>query len=327
MSAQHLADELAAKPEALTRLADGLTRRDPYSALPTLVDDEPAAVLLLGTAAARYACEAAASRLRLAGFGAVAEYASAADSVPAGPDTLVVAVAVGAGQRELCTALDHYVEQSAIIVLAEDPDAPASRYADVLVPLRAGPELSGLACRGYQHALALLLLLADWLGAPRAGAGPNVVATLRRAANANADLLERCPMWLPETAELLGDGGVHAVAPAERLASARQAALAVRQGPVRAAHAVETGEWAHTDRYLAAIEDYRALLFTGSHYDDRFAAQLTELHGTFVAVGGEVEGAAAVVRYLGDDDPDVALLTEPLIAELLAAQWWGEQPV
>jgi hypothetical protein len=28
------------------------------------------------------------------------------------------------------------------------------------------------------------------------------------------------------------------------------------------------------------------------------------------------------VRYPGDGDPDVGLLTEPLVAELLAVHWW-----
>jgi hypothetical protein len=30
------------------------------------------------------------------------------------------------------------------------------------------------------------------------------------------------------------------------------------------------------------------------------------------------------VRYPGDDDPIVALLTEVIVAELLAAHWWLE---
>jgi len=29
------------------------------------------------------------------------------------------------------------------------------------------------------------------------------------------------------------------------------------------------------------------------------------------------------VRYAGDDDPDVALLTEVLVAEVVAAAWWA----
>jgi glucosamine--fructose-6-phosphate aminotransferase (isomerizing) len=39
-------------------------------------------------------------------------------------------------------------------------------------------------------------------------------------------------------------------------------------------------------------------------------------------IGAEPEGASAVVRYPGDDDDIVALLTEVLIGELLAAHWW-----
>jgi hypothetical protein len=40
------------------------------------------------------------------------------------------------------------------------------------------------------------------------------------------------------------------------------------------------------------------------------------------------EGAPAVdriIRYPGDDDPDVARHTEVLVPELLAATWWRQQ--
>jgi glucosamine--fructose-6-phosphate aminotransferase (isomerizing) len=43
-----------------------------------------------------------------------------------------------------------------------------------------------------------------------------------------------------------------------------------------------------------------------------------------VTVGAEPDGVAATVRYPGDDDPIVALLTEVIVAELLAAHWWLE---
>jgi hypothetical protein len=45
---------------------------------------------------------------------------------------------------------------------------------------------------------------------------------------------------------------------------------------------------------------------------------------TVITVGAEVPDAAAAVRYLHDDDPDVALLTETLVAELVAAYWWAQ---
>jgi hypothetical protein len=60
----------------------------------------------------------------------------------------------------------------------------------------------------------------------------------------------------------------------------------------------------------------------------RFDAQIMEWVGrrgsTVVAVGDDVEGAVAAVRYVHDDDADVALLTEVLVAELVAATWWNE---
>jgi hypothetical protein len=37
--------------------------------------------------------------------------------------------------------------------------------------------------------------------------------------------------------------------------------------------------------------------------------------------GGDVPGAAGSIRYRGDDDPDVARLTETLVAEVVAATW------
>ncbi len=323
MSAELLAADLEGKPDAMNALANQLVRRDPFAALPSLLDDEPAGILLLGVGSARYACEVAASRMRRAGLGATAEYASAAHSLPPGPDTLVVAVAVGGGLRELCTSLDRYVEHCAIIVLADAPDSPVARYADILVPLQAGEEKSGLACRAHLHALAMLILLGQQLGAPPAGASSNTALSLRRAANATSGLLERAQQWLPRVVESVATpDGVHFVAPAERMCSAQQAALMVRRGPVHAAHAAETGEWSHTDRYLAAITDYRAVLFTGSHYDARMAEQLVQLRGAFVAVGREVSGAKFTLRFPGDGDADVRLLTEPIVGELLAEHWW-----
>lgn len=328
MSAESLSADLAGKPAALTALARRFPRWDPYAALPALLDDEPAAVRFLGLGAARHACRAAAARLRLAGIGATADFSSSAQEPPAGAETLVVAVSLGGGQRELYTALDRYVARSPVILLTPEPDAVVARYADLLVPLRAGEEASGLGCRAYQHALALLLLLGHRLGAPVSGSSGNFPGLLRRVANAVTSLLESAPDWVPEAARALrSEHGLHVLAPVERMASAEQSVRALRQGPVRVAHACETGEWPYTDRYLAAVTDYRALLLAGSTYDVRFAEQLGQLRGTFVAVGPtpgreRVPGAELTVRYPGDTDPDVSLLAEPLVAELLAAHWW-----
>jgi hypothetical protein len=52
-------------------------------------------------------------------------------------------------------------------------------------------------------------------------------------------------------------------------------------------------------------------------------AEWTTARGTtVVGVGGTVPGARFEVRYPGDDDDDVRLLTEVLVPELVAARAW-----
>ena len=53
----------------------------------------------------------------------------------------------------------------------------------------------------------------------------------------------------------------------------------------------------------------------------RQLAWLAKRNATVVGVGGEVAGARTVVRYAGDDDPEVAAHTEVLVGELVAATW------
>ena len=132
-------------------------------------------------------------------------------------------------------------------------------------------------------------------------------------------LAESRASWLPAVADALdGPHGVFAIAPAERWSSAAQSALMVREGPRRPATGSETGDWAHVDVYLAKTLDYRALLFTGSRWDAQALDWLGRRGATWVAVGGEASGARVTVRYPGDEDAEVALATETLVAELVA---------
>ncbi|GAA3115331.1 SIS domain-containing protein [Planomonospora alba] len=312
----YLAD-LEAKPAALAGLADALEGGDPFAGIP-----EPARirrVLLLGMGSSRYAAGVAALRLRAAGVDAVAEYASAPFSYPPSPDTLVVAISATGGSRETLDAVARHRGRSFVLAVTERPGSAVTEGADLVVPMRAGEERGGVACRTFQHTLALLLALTGRL----TGTGPDVPALLRRSAEATADLLDRRGEWLDGAAALLdGPAGVYTIAPAERLSSAEQSALMVREGPRRPADACETGDWAHVDVYLTKTLDYRAVLFPGSRYDGQAMEWVRERGSTVLAVGGELPGAAACLRYRHDDDPDVALLTETLVCELVAARWW-----
>ncbi|MET8158061.1 SIS domain-containing protein [Sphaerisporangium sp. NPDC005289] len=315
--------DLEAKPAALAALAATLEERDPFEDIPR----EVRRVVFLGMGSSRYAAGVAALRLRSAGVDAVAEYASAALGHPPSRDTLVVAISATGGSRETLDALARHRGRSTVLALTNTAGSPVTEGADLVVDMAAGEERGGVSCRTFQHTLALLLALQARL----TGVKADVPGLVRRAAEANADLLDRRGVWLDDALTLLdGPHGVYAIAPAERLSSAEQSALMVREGPRRPADACETGDWAHVDVYLTKTLDYRAILFPGSRYDGQAMEWVRQRGSAVLAVGGATEGAvkgalegARTLRYAGDEDADVALLTETLVAELVAATWWS----
>ena len=243
--------------------------------------------------------------------------ASVEASYPPDPRLVVVGISANGGSKETLALLGQHHGTSRTVALTNNPDAQLP--VDRTVLMHAGRETGGVACRSYVHTLALLLQLEQQL----TGGLPDLETQLHRAADAAAWLLSRRDEWLPPLQRALGGpNGTGLLAPAERLSSALQGALMVREGPRRAADACETGEWNHVDVYLTKTLDYRALVFTGSRFDGDAVQWMRERRSTFVAVGGQLHGAAYELRYPGDDDPVVALLTEILIPEVLAATWW-----
>ncbi len=308
--------DLEAKPAALTGLAGELRHSDPFAGLADRVaGGKIRRVLFLGMGSSRYAAGVAARRLRAAGVDAVAEYASAAGSYPPGPHTLVVAVSATGGSAETLAAVEPYDD---IVALTNVEDSPLAGRAGLVVPLFAGAERSGVACRTFQHTLALLLRLEEVL----TGRALDVPGRCVRAAEASADLLDRRARWLPAVLSTLdGPDGVYALAPAERLSSAEQSALMIRESPRRPATGCETGDWSHVDVYLTKTRDYRALLLPGSRWDAPALEWLRQRGSRVVAVGADVPGVEYSVRYRHDDDHGVRLLTEALVAELVAEAW------
>ncbi|WP_435742058.1 SIS domain-containing protein [Nocardioides sp. SYSU DS0663] len=308
--------DLQRKPEALRALAALLRAGDPWADLPLV----PERVVLIGMGSSTYAAGVAAARLRARGVVAVAERASS-DLLPAwGAGTLVVAISASGGSVETLDALRRVHPEATVVALTNTVDSELAARCSVVVDLAAGVEEGGVACRSFQHTLVLLLALeAHLAGAPLAPLVETVLAT----ATASEHLLGTRDEWLPEVCDLLdGPAGAHVVAPARRLASAQQAALMLREGPRRAAVGCEAGDWAHVDVYLTKNTDYRLLSFAGSSWDAGILEWTLPRSTTVVSVGGALEGAAHTVRYPGDDDDDVRLLTEVLVAELVAARLW-----
>jgi glutamine---fructose-6-phosphate transaminase (isomerizing) len=298
------------------------------SALLTLLDDPPSwpsmgvgPIVLTGMGSSWFAADVAARRMRRHGIAAVAELASVEATLPPSPDLTLIAITASARSAETVALLQTHAGTSNTIVLTND--VSVTLPADHTIDMRAGVERGGVACRTYLHTVVALLALEEQL----AGIDLRLGERVRRSAAAIAYLLDRRDGWMPAVLEAIdGTEGLWLLAPVERLGSALQGALMVREGPRRAADGCETGEWNHVDVYLTKTLDYRALVFTGSRFDADALKWMTDRRSHRVTVGGEPardgDGLSASVHYPGDDDPIVALLTEVIVAELLAAHWW-----
>ncbi|WP_401000203.1 SIS domain-containing protein [Agromyces sp. GXQ0307] len=303
-------------PESLGRLADALDAG--LAGLDRLALLGASRVLVVGMGSSRYAAEVVARRFRAVGANVLVELASVELLPPAAHDLVVVAVSATGGSVEVLRAIERYRGTGRLVAITNREESPLAEAADVVVPLGAGVEASGVACRTFRATFAVLdEVLAELLGTAPAARFDAVA--VRRAADANAALLESSADWLDPLADLLtGPDGTWTLAPAERLSSAQQSALMLREVPRLGAFASETGDWSHVDVYLTKTQDYRALVFAGSAWDTQALDWMHRRGSRFAAVGGALDGAELTVRYPGDDDPTVAALADTLLGELVA---------
>ena len=303
-----LADVLA-EPATLGALLDAY--EGPGNPLVAVGDVHERRVLFVGMGSSRYAALAACSRLRSRGIDAAVEYASAAAPTPPAADQLVVAISASGTTPETVEAAVRHRGAARVVAVTNAPASPLGEAADIVLPLLAGEEAGGIACRTYQATVAVLLLL-----------GGEPAEALRPAVAAVDQLVARREEWCARALDVLGGGPLDVVAPAERQSSAEQAALMLREAPRIRATACETGDWLHVDVYLTRPPGYRAILFPGSRFDGAFVDWIRKRGCAFVAVGEPVGGAAAHVHYPGCGDTLVALLAETTAAEVLAAELW-----
>ena len=312
MDATAFLADLQAKPRVLRALAEAVDD----GALRWPLDGTPSRVLLTGMGSSFFAAQSVALRLRRAGVAAVAELSSADASWPPAPGTLVVGISASGGSVETLGFVAGHPGYTALTNVAGSPITAGAAH---VVPMLAEPEPGGVACRSFQHTLVALLALEEQL----TGVDLGLAARVRRCADASEALLTE-QAWLDDVAGALdGPHGVYVIAPSDRISSALQGALMVREGPRRPADGCETGDWSHVDVYLTKTLDYRALLFPGSAHDAAARDWLVQRGATLVTVGAGEPSDAAQVRFPGDDDAVVALLTEVLVPELLAARWWA----
>jgi len=285
---------------------------DAHTAAPPPVPEPGRRVLLIGMGSSRYAALVAAAALRACGVDAVAEYASTGAPAPPAPGTVAIGISASGGTEESVAALARHAGTSRTVAVTNAPDSPLAAAADETVALHAGTELGGVSCKTFQATLAVLLLMA--------GTPP---AALRPAVDAQAALLGARGAWLEELlARLAGPRTVYTVAPAERISSALQSALMLREGPRVPAAAAETGDWVHMDVYLSKHPGYRAAAVRRlalRRRGDGVGARACVEHRRRGPLGRR---AALHIPFPGAEDPLTAALVETSVAELAAATMW-----
>jgi glutamine---fructose-6-phosphate transaminase (isomerizing) len=285
------------RPASLLGLAGGLSHRR---------------VVLIGMGSSRYAALNAASVLRSRGVAAVVEYASSDVGTRPGPDVLAIVISASGRSPETLDAFRRHKGISRTVAVVNVTDSPLALEADLVLPMLAGQEKGGVACRSFQASLAILLRLAGVQ-----------TSDLAAACAAQARLFENRDSWIDELLRILDDERTtHTIAPASRLASALQSALMLREGPRVPAAAAETGDWSHVDVYLSKYPGYRAVMFAGSAYQREALDWLVERRSTIVVVGVGVPEAALHIPFDSADLPFVSQLVETSVMELAAATWW-----
>jgi len=318
MDSKHFLADLERKPEVLDNLSQLIHSENPWDQFGITTRSE---ILFLGMGSSNFAASLFAARLRRNGVRAVAELASSNLLPPSSRNLTVIAVSAGGSSIETATAVENYSGRSKVIALTNASSSKIGNMANAIVELHAGPELGGVACRSFQHTLALLMALEVSLGFSKLDL---LLDSMAKSTEATSDLLDRRGDWLPRLKnEVIVRGeSIHLAAPADRLSSAQQGALMFREGPRIAATASEVGEWSHVDVYLTKSTDYRLLLFPGSRWEAQLFEWTKRRGSKVVVVGAEQPDADLVIRYRHDDHADVRLLSETLVAELLAASQW-----
>lgn len=320
MKPDGFAADLYRKPEVLGRLSATLAGKNPWQdAVPRGIER----VVLLGMGSSAYAGGVAAARMRARGLVASSELASSQLLPDWGEKTLVVATSASGCSVETLAALERLPESVHTVALTNTAGSVITQRCDAVVDLAAEREGGGVACRSYQHTLALLMALECHLTGEDTG---ELAHTVALSADASAYLLDTESDWRLEVSEpLLGSSGVYLAAPADRFCNAQQGALMLREGPRLPAVGCETGDWSHVDVYLTKTIDYRLLVFAGSRWESQLAEWTSQRGSTVIGVGGVVPGTQYNLRYPGDGDDRVRLLTEVLVPELMAARAWQAQ--
>ncbi|HYH93223.1 MAG TPA: SIS domain-containing protein [Candidatus Saccharimonadales bacterium] len=309
--------EIEASPAASTRLLDAYEADDVALGTLQTIAGSIRSVAFTGLGSSRYAALVAAADLRSRGVAAWAEYPAATLAAPPATDTLVIAISASGGTAEVVAAAERHRGRGPVVAVTNHPESPLAAVADLVLPLHAGEERSGISTLTFRGTLAVLGLVAGRL----TGRGPST-ADLRPAVVALDAVIGSRDEWLFEAADAFdGAPRIDVVADAAAIGTAEQAALMLREAPRLPATAYETADWLHTAIYLA-LPGHRVLAIEGSPADVSVARVVGGRGGQFIAVGCDIDGVVASIPLPEMVDAYGQAMVTSVVADLLAAELW-----
>lgn len=276
-------------------------------------------LLLVGMGSSYFAARALCHRLQLRGINAYSFLASARDMPTLRENDQVIAITATGNSVETRNLISQLSQPS--IVLTADPVFSQPGMSQT-INLHSLEERGGVACHSYIATLVALLQLEEEL------TGESFVQrALALAIESVSAVWQSQDQWLQGLCEHIARAeGTQFVAPLERLCSADQSALMIREGPRIGAEACEVGDWAHINVYLTKNRNLSLVVFAGSPWLDQLLDWTTERKRRVVLIGGNSARCDWEIHYPHEDNPEVALLTESAFAELASAHLW-EHPL
>ena len=270
-------------------------------------------LVFMGMGSSAFAAQAIVNRIQASGGNATFTLSSNPTPPQASLGKTLIAISASGNSVETNDAFDRASGFKQKIWVTN-----AAERGTQSVLMHAGNESGGVASLSYMATHIALLRLHEALGYIK-----GLDSSIEAAAVAIADIYSKKDMWLPELINhIKSPAGSYYIAPADRLCSAQQSALMMRESPRLPSVPCETGDWSHIDVYLTKTLDYRAILFPGSQWEDQLFKWTQERGSKVITIGFDHQRADHSIRYTNDSDPIVRLLAETTFAEILAQHLW-----
>ncbi len=292
------------KPEVLSRL-EGHNFKWP--------DLRGKRIFFVGMGSSHFAAKTIAHRLQVQGINAYAMLASVQNLPILDKDDAVVAISASGNSVETNDFISRV--SAPVILLTNNAELNLDHISEVIY-INATTERGGVACLSYMATLIALLQLEEQLTSNKF-----LDDAISKSVHAVQHILDTQDLWTSLLdAFVSGDDGVQFAAPLERLSSAEQSALMIRECARKKADASEIGDWSHVDVYLTKTTDYRLIAFSGSRWTEQMLEWTTKRNSRVLQIGHQTPNAELDFPY--SDNALVALLSEVTYAEITSGSLW-----